>query len=241
MKKYVFVVLIIFLFSCKQGDKRKDKELDKKTIVQINCNMNDSVVNNSSQTSVNKKKRSLKANPFVVISNDTISIIENGKVFGVTVNGDSIFSYKLFQVYDDETDFGKTFLCVRNIKFDLYWKKELDNYSKITYSNKYVIISDVNAPYINFYDLITGNLEKKLEIEFIVDDSNEFVADDNNLFISCHNENGELDKVLMIQFINEFVIKVLDIDLKGFYFLKKIDSNSIVLQNSEGDIVEQLN
>lgn len=214
-----------------------DNESDEKTTVQVISEQNDSIAIKS--TPINKKKKSQFRAPFVVISNDTVNIAEDGKVFGIVVNNDTIFSYKLFQAYEEETDFGKTLLCVRNKKFNLYWKKELDDYARTTYSNEYIIISDVNTPHVYFYDLITGKLKKKLKIEFIISDSNEFLADNKYLYISSHKENGELEKIISIQCGEQFEIKDLVIDFKGFCSLQKNDSNLIVLLNSNGEIVKQ--
>ncbi|TKG95110.1 hypothetical protein EYV94_10370 [Puteibacter caeruleilacunae] len=176
----------------------------------------------------------------VILNNDTITIPEQDKVFAITVINDTLFAYQTFHPYEEETDFGETFVYVRNKALDICCKKELKEYAKVTFNSNYLIISDPESPYISLYDISTGKLKKKLKISVVVNDLNDFIASDHCLYISRQNEEGAVEEIFAVECGEQFDCNTIKLDDKGYYSLTKIDQDKVALIDAEGNIVRHL-
>ncbi len=210
MKKTFSLILILItaLTSCVQGNKGDFERgrTDKSPIIK-------------------------KVKPFVIFDqNDTLFVSDENEVYNINKVGDDTYFYCLFESYEEETDFGKKTLIVRNSKNELLWNLVLEDYTQLAYNKSFILVAYYEQNLLKFFNLKDGKLVNSSLLEQNISDGNEILMTEDRTYIKLiNNEDGTTKDVLVID--KNFKKRLLNLNLGNGYYNLEREGNRVFLRN----------
>ena len=240
----IYLILILQLSSSCNSIEPAQRELNSeytgdsiKSILKIS-KLSNKALNDS--TSESKSEQSEPSENTVVLSKDTIVIVDDGKVFQATTVNDSIYYYKLFKASKPESDLGPTVVKIKNKNNQLLWKIPIEDETILSDSNNLITV-DFSSRCVNYYLIFDGKAisEMCLPSSYPLSDANDFVATYRGLYIKLVDESDYSFKDVLFMDKDSSSLRLMNFKAEGYLKLQKSDER-VILTDSENEVVKEV-